>query len=194
MTWTGEGEPLRRRDWIVRTVPMDTARELVRRFHYTGGAAKQRAAVHGLFHRDSFWDNDARGAAWWQPPAAAVAKMLAPDAPDSVLGLSRLVVDDAMPGNAATFLLAASMRLLDRERWPILVTYADTGQGHTGAIYKATGWERHGETAPRPVYTLDGRHVATQAGDHTRRHDEMLALGCVLAGRHPKIRFVHKRR
>jgi len=37
------------------------------------------------------------------------------------------------------------MSMLDRKTWPVLLTYADTGQGHTGAIYLATGWEPDGD-------------------------------------------------
>jgi hypothetical protein len=46
-----------------------------------------------------------------------------------VLALSRLAVDDAAPGNAATFLMSRSIRAVDRARWPHLVTYADKWRG-----------------------------------------------------------------
>ncbi len=32
-------------------------------------------------------------------------------------------------------------RLIDRSRWPVLVTYSDEGQGHTGHVYKCSGWQ-----------------------------------------------------
>jgi hypothetical protein len=60
------------------------------------------------------------------------------------LQLARLVVVPDAPKNAASFLLRHSMNLIDRERWPVLLTYADTGEGHTGAIYEATGWRFDG--------------------------------------------------
>ncbi len=40
--------------------------------------------------------------------------------------------------------------LIDRGRWPVLVTYSDEGQGHTGHVYKCSGWEK-GPKARRPV-------------------------------------------
>lgn len=30
--------------------------------------------------------------------------------------------------------------LIDRTRWPVLVTYSDEGQGHDGYVYKCSGW------------------------------------------------------
>lgn len=30
---------------------------------------------------------------------------------------------------------------IDRTRWPVLVTYSNEGQGHTGYVYKCSGWE-----------------------------------------------------
>jgi hypothetical protein len=83
------------------------------------------------------------------------------------------------------------MRLIDRERWPCLVTYADQWRGHVGTIYKATNWDYVGETKPQAVYTLDGRMVARKAGPTTRTKAEMLALGCVLAGRFSKHKYTH---
>jgi hypothetical protein len=30
--------------------------------------------------------------------------------------------------------------LIDRTRWPVLVTYSDEGQGHNGFVYQCSGW------------------------------------------------------
>jgi tRNA U34 5-carboxymethylaminomethyl modifying GTPase MnmE/TrmE len=32
--------------------------------------------------------------------------------------------------------------LIDRTRWPVLVTYSDEGQGHLGHVYKCSGWQK----------------------------------------------------
>ncbi len=31
--------------------------------------------------------------------------------------------------------------MIDRTRYPVLVTYSDEGQGHTGHVYKCSGWK-----------------------------------------------------
>ena len=72
-----------------------------------------------------------------------------------------------------------------------LVTYADEGRGHTGAVYKAAGWDYVGKTKPEPQYVdATGRYVARKAGPVTRTRAQMEALGCTLAGRWAKHKFV----
>lgn len=109
---------------------------------------------------------------------------------DLAMAPNRLAIIPEAPRNAASFLMARSIALIDRARWPVLVTYADSWRGHTGAIYKATGWAEDGQTAPEAVYTIKGRMVARKAGGRTRTHGQMLDLGAVFEGRHAKTRFV----
>lgn len=189
MAWTGKRPPLRARDWIVGPVGIAVAERLVRRFHYSAGASNTATYLHGMFPQDSFWDEACRGVAWWIPPTKGAALALTPEW-GGVLALSRLAIEPEMPGNAASFLMAASMREIDRKRWPVLVTYADEWRDHTGAIYEATGWRRDGMTAKEATYTLNGRMVARKAGPTTRTHGEMLSMGCKFEGRFAKIRFV----
>jgi hypothetical protein len=59
------------------------------------------------------------------------------------------------------------------------VTYADTGQGHEGTIYKATNWAEAGETVPTRVWRdLTGKMVAQKA-KKTRTLAEMREAGLV---------------
>lgn len=92
--------------------------------------------MHGLFRVD---DERCMGVAWWIPPTKGAAAATHPD-PDrwrEVPALSRLAIEPEAPRNAASFLLSRSRQLIDREAWPVLVTYADQWRGHTGAIYRA---------------------------------------------------------
>lgn len=107
-----------------------------------------------------------------------------------VLALSRLVIEPDVPRNACSFLLSRSVKLIDRSRWPFLVTYADEWRGHTGTIYLAAGWKFDGFTKPEAVYTLNGRMVFRKRGPRTFTHSEMLAVGAVLEGRFRRRRFV----
>lgn len=105
-----------------------------------------------------------------------------------VICLSRLVIVPGIPKNAATFLLSRSRKLIDRARWPCLVTYADTWQGHTGGIYRADNWTYAGLTKPERTYVLEGRMVARKA-TVSRTHAEMLALGAQCIGSFAKHKF-----
>lgn len=179
---------LNKKEWYVKDIPLSLAQELVKEHHYSGGGANTATYRHGLFKNDS---EECFGVAWWIPPTKSAAHASYPKDWKAVLALSRLVVCPGVPKNAASFLLAKSMKLIDRVRWPCLVTYADEWQGHTGGIYKATNWEYMGLTSPEAVWTLGGRMVARKAGPKTRTKSEMEALGAVCLGRFPKHKFRH---
>jgi len=182
---------LRAKEWEVRPITIDVARSLVESHHYARGASNTRIATHGLFRVGDHFDHQAQGVAWWLPPTKPAALASHPDDWQGVLSLSRLVVAPGVPKNACTFLLSRSMRLISRDRWPCLITYADSWRGHTGGIYRAAGWRFMGETKPERVYTLNGRMIARKAGARTRTHSEMIAMGCVLEGAFAKLKFMH---
>jgi hypothetical protein len=62
--------------------------------------------------------------------------------------------------------------LIDRTRWPVLVTFSDEGQGHTGYVYKCSGWQAT-KRGPRPVYEDSvGRRASSYSnGRHGGRED-----------------------
>lgn len=80
------------------------------------------------------------------------------------------------------------MALLDRSQWPVLLTYADSGQGHTGAIYDATGWIKDGMGGGWNYYEpTTGRQLASIQDGHF--------IECPIgweARRTSKFRFVHR--
>ena len=175
-------------DYEVREIHLSDARILVEEYHYAAGASNTRVYTHGLFDRS---DGCPVGVAWWIPPTKSAALATFPQDWRGVLALSRLVVAPWVPQNGASFLMSRSMRLIDRGRWPCLVTYADVWRGHSGTIYKAANWKFVGMTKPERVYTIEGRMTARKAGPRTYRHNEMLARGAVLEGSFPKLKFVH---
>lgn len=161
---------------------------MVEHMHYAGGASKTRVYLHGLFHRG---DDDLKGVIWWLPPTIAAARKVFPSRPNGVLSLSRLVVAPGVPKNAATFLIAASIKRINADRWPCLLTYADTWQGHKGGIYRASNWTCLGETEPHRIYVDPaGKVISKKIWPKTRSHSEMLRLGATCLGAYPKIKFM----
>jgi len=108
-------------------------------YHYYGGAGCGMAASFAVFE-----DGEAVAAFAWSPPPYGAAEAVCLEAPQGVLALSRMV---AVPRaerrlNHISKPLRRQMRvLLDRGRWPVLVTYHDEGEGHTGHVYKCSGWQ-----------------------------------------------------
>lgn len=187
MTQTEKANSLHAKEWEVRDVSLSIARDIVVAYHYAKGASNTATYLHGLFKKGY---NICYGVAWWIPPTKSAALATYPYNWKGVLSLSRLVIIPGVPKNACTFLLSRSRKLIDRSKWPCLVTYADNSQGHTGIIYKADNWEYWGITKPERMYTIRGVMTARKAGPHTRTHQEMINLGAVLVGSFYKHKFV----
>jgi hypothetical protein len=186
---------LRSDEWRVTTCPARDASELVRRYHYSHSTANTCVASHGLYREAEGILSPLYGAALWMPPLPPAGRAVVREGEDwrGVLVLSRLVVHPDVPTNGASFLLGRSMQLIDRDRWPVLLTYADTRLGHTGAIYKATNWELEGEVAGGDVWIgPNGEQRGRRRGPKVLSADEMRAEGFERAPAAPKLRFVHR--
>lgn len=180
---------LARSDYFIADVTHREAVEMVERWHYAKGASNTSVYRHGLFRHDS--PDDCRGVAMWLPPTKNAALTVHDDW-RRVLALTRLAIHPDEPQNAASFLMARSIREIRKKGdWAALVTYADEGQGHTGAIYKATNWEYRGARRGDQVWLdADGRQVSRKAGPTSRTAGEMEALGYVRSGVTRKHKFV----
>lgn len=100
----------------------------------------------------------------WQPPAPGAARSVCPEAPHGVLALSRMVAvprEERRLQHVSKPLRLQMRRLIDRTRWPVLVTYSDEGLGHTGHVYKCSGWQPT-ERRERPTFLdAEGRRVSS---------------------------------
>jgi hypothetical protein len=83
---------------------------------------------------------------------------------DSVLELNRLCCENSK--NTASMLVGRSLQMLPKPS--IVVSYADTAQGHVGYIYQATNFIYTGLSAKRTDWKIKGRehlHSATIADE-----------------------------
>lgn len=72
--------------------------------------------------------------------------------------IKRLALSDYLPKNSESRVIAVSIRLLKKiEKVAGIVTYADSGVGHCGTIYKASGFNYLGLTAPKKDFYVDGK-------------------------------------
>jgi len=175
--------------WTVAPLEQSVAVAAIEQWHYSKGAPNTGVTRTGLF--DPL--GELCGVALWLPPTKAAAFTVSDDW-RNVLHLSRFVVAPRCPTNAASFLLGRSMnKSVDRERWPTLLTYADTGMEHTGAIYFATNWTCLGEVAAGDTW----QHVETgeirgrKRGARNISAADMRAAGFERRPNRPKIKFVH---
>lgn len=88
------------------------------------------------------------------PPSRHLQKSACPSNPDIVLELNRLWTEDNLPKNAESWFVARALGELPPR---IIVSYADTKQGHLGYIYRASnfhyaGWTDMERRTPRFDY------------------------------------------
>jgi hypothetical protein len=132
--------------------------DLVREHHGYGSMGEVCVYAFAVYE-----DGRAVAAYAWQPPPPGAAKSVCPEAPSGVLALSRMV---AIPRaerrlqHVSKPLRRQMLRAIDRGRWPVLVTYSDEGQGHTGHVYKCSGWQRTTKVTAAVYTDADGNRAS----------------------------------
>lgn len=180
---------LRREDWFVDDISARDARDFIVQHHYSKGASNTRVYSHGLFRRG---EEMLYGAALWLPPTRVAAESVNKEHWTRVLSLTRLACHPDAPKNAASFLLAGSIKRIKCDgRFASLVTYADDRMGHTGAIYRASNWEYVGKTKPTPAWVdpNTGKQVARKS-TKSRTNQQMLDLGFKMIGSFSRHKYV----
>lgn len=102
----------------------------------------------------------------WKPPPPGAAKAVCPQCPSGVLALSRMVAvpkEQRVLRHISRPLRRQMKFLIDRTRWPVLVTYADEGQGHNGHVYKCSGWTATARAKRSIAVGDNGERVSTYA-------------------------------
>lgn len=116
----------------------------------------------------------------WLPPPAGAALAVGGPAAGGVLALSRMI---AVPKAERPTVRHISKPLrfimrdhIDRTRWPILVTYSDESVGHTGYVYKCSGWKPTDRN--KSAAYEDGEGVRTSSySAGVSRADELVRIG-----------------
>lgn len=87
--------------------------------------------------------------------------------------IKRFALSPLCPKNSESRMIAVSLRIL-RKLEPTLkgiITYADSGVGHTGTIYRASGFSYKGLTAQKTDLFIDGK-IAGKKGQYRRVEKE----------------------
>jgi len=108
--------------------------------------------------------------------------------------LARLWIEDAVPRNAETWLIGASIRYIKRHHpaVDVLVSYADPSVGHSGTIYRASNWASDGRTdQERKTPRFDYADAVT-GKKYSRRGHVPDGVTIVRVPRVSKYRFVYR--
>ena len=135
--------------YAVRTIPAADSHYLLLNVHY----AKRLPSISYAF--GLFKDGEMRGAITYGTPSASTlrAGLAGPEYEPIVLELNRLCLIDNQP-NEASRLVGASLKMLPRPC--IVVSFADTEQGHDGIVYQATNFLYTGLSAKRTDWKVEG--------------------------------------
>ena len=111
-----------------------------------------------------FVGTDLRGICTFGCPVSSGLRvgLCGPEYAEHVLELNRLCCDEIK--NGASFLIGNSLRMLPKPS--VVVSFADTDQGHVGYVYQATNWIYTGLSAKRTDWKIKGMehlHGATIA-------------------------------
>jgi len=117
------------------------------------------------------------------PPSRHLTVGVYPEHPELVQELNRLWIHDDQPHGTASWFVSRCLRQLPPL---IVVSYADTKQGHTGGVYRALSWRYAGWTdMDRKTPRLD--YVPLDEHKHSR---EATRSGVLRTERRvPKVRF-----
>lgn len=143
----------------VEPVTSRVAREVAEREHYMHRKPVVSRAF-GLYEGDVL-----RGVCVYGTPASRHLQMGAyPTDPGKVLELNRLWLDDCMPRNTESWFVSRTLRQLDQR---MIVSYADTVEGHVGYVYRALNFHYAGWTdMERRTARYD--YVPLEDGAHSR--------------------------
>jgi hypothetical protein len=165
-----QAENLSAADYRIERIATGLAQEVIVAEHYLHRKAPCEHA-YGLYSPDS----KLCGVVMYGTPSSAPLRsgIAGPEHALNVIELTRLWVHDDVPRNGESFLIGNTVRLNTKE---IVVSFADTSQGHSGTVYQATNWLYTGLSAKRTDWVVEGidKHGQTWGDKHTAA--EMRAL------------------
>jgi hypothetical protein len=99
-----------------------------------------------------------------------------------VYELNRLCVHDGLEKNVLSYFVSSCLRMIKDDL--IIVSYADTSQGHNGYIYQATNWIYTGSTKERT-------DIGHEDGTHSRHYDKNIDKKLNRKFRSSKHRYIY---
>jgi hypothetical protein len=150
----------------VELVKFSTVKHFIEENHYSHKTRGLKVyKCFGLFVSDTMGFPILLGAIiYTKPSMPGQAKKYNPDNPELCIELARLVCVDDTPKNAESFFIARTIRWLRKNTdMEMIITYADSTQGHVGTVYKASNFTYYGMTGRRLNVMVDGKQYHERA-------------------------------
>lgn len=158
----------------IQKCSLEEIEELVEKYHGYG-AIGSASVCFGVFEQGRI----VAGFSWMPPPAGA-AKSICPEAPFAVLALSRMVAvpkEERQLKHISKPLMVQMKKLIDRTRWPVLVTYSDEGQGHNGWTYQCSGWRKTKRSKGPYFEDESGKRQSKYSNGTTKNRNDLRKVG-----------------
>jgi len=182
---------LQKNDARIKPISYQLAMEIVVARHYLHRVAPVSHAF-GLFLPDFI---EPLGVVTYgvSPSSTLLRGICGDEEKQNVYELNRLWVDDRLQKNAESFLVARSMKFLDKE---IIVSFADTGQNHLGIIYQACNFLYTGLSSkfkdPK-IEGIEGHHATYAHGMTNEQVIEKFGSKVSFVERTRKHRYIYFR-
>jgi len=149
----------------IKTIDYKTAMQMIIEKHYLHRKCSCSIAF-GLFN-----NNTLVGVAILGKPASYTLcnGIAGNDESKNVIEFSRLWVCDSMPKNTESWFCS---RVIKMTPFEIIVSFADSEQGHIGYIYQATNWIYCGESKKQKYFRLKNNSI-NSGGTQYRRRERM---------------------
>jgi len=146
---------------LVKQIPMSpVVRDFVESRHYS----KTITGLTGVIPFGIFNPELAGVILFGTPAFPRVAEKYCPGNPKAVIELRRMVLIDETPKNTESFFIAKALKWLRQNTdFRFVLSYSDPRYGHSGVVYKATGFQCVGRTAKKKLIIRDGYVRQTRA-------------------------------
>lgn len=155
----------------VAPVSMTVARDVLKREHYLHSFPGGTKLSFGVYLEQSL-----EGVVTFGAGPCQAYRLVDGAGRQDCLGLTRFWLSDGLPPNSASSVLGFLIRRLRKHsNLKFLITYADPGAGHTGTIYRATGWIYTGTSTATPFYDVGlgpvhARTLTEKLGTRSKRY------------------------
>lgn len=146
------------KDIVIKPIDSESARKVVRLYHYSG-----TTAMSSQIHFGVFLDGRIEGALQFGPSIdkRRMAQNLRIGFNDA-LELNRMALSDRCPKNSESRAISICLNIL-RKRYPhlkVIISFADACQCGDGTIYRASGFKLHSFKKNTSLFSLNGNVVS----------------------------------
>lgn len=185
--------PINPRNIGVRPIPVSIARIIFERQHYLHSMPGGTRLCFG-----AFVDNQLLGALSLGVGPFNAHRLVEGAAREDGLTLTRLWLDDNLPRNSESCVIAIVIRAVRHHtKVKFLLSYADPAAGHVGIIYQASNWLYTGLSDAQPLMDLgDGvprhlRSIGSAFGTHSAEYLRRQGLRVRMVSQAAKHRYIY---